>query len=463
MKLLFNTLSQRKERFLPRQKKRVNLFVCGPTVYDFSHLGHARTYIIFDALAKYLKSLNYNVFYLQNITDIDDKIIKRAKESGKSVKEIARTFEKEYLIDMKNLKIDSVTKYARAADYIKEIKNQIEKLVQKGLAYQIEDGIYYDITKFKDYGKLSGRTALQAEDSVSRIDENKEKKNRGDFCLWKAQRQGEPSWPSPWGQGRPGWHIEDTAITESTFGAQYDIHGGGIDLIFPHHESEIAQEEAISGKKPMVKYWMHTGFLMVSGQKMSKSLGNFITIKDFLKNYSAQSLRMFVLSTLYRSPIDYSEKAAQQAKSNTERLKDFILRLKNQKTKNVKPNETFLIKKFEEKFYEYLSDDFNTPRAISVIFDLIKKVNSLIDKNKISQTQIKQVLEFLTKIDEIFGILPKREKQKIPEKIQELIKQRENYRREKSWQAADEIREKIKKLGYAIEDTDSGTLINILF
>lgn len=458
MKFLFNTLSQKKDRFLPRQKKRVNLFVCGPTVYDFSHLGHARTYVIFDAFAKYLKSQKYSVFYLQNITDVDDKIINRAKESVKSTKEITRVFEKEYLNDMKSIGVNSVTKYARATAYINEIKNQIEKLIQKGFAYQIEDGIYYDISKFKKYGKLSGRTVLQAEDAVSRIDENKEKKNRGDFCLWKTQRSDEPFWPSPWGKGRPGWHIEDTAISESFFGTQYDIHGGGIDLIFPHHESEIAQEEAISGKKPMVKYWMHTGFLMVSGQKMSKSLGNFITIKDFLKNYSAQALRMFILSTLYRSPIDYTEKAAQQAKSNTEKLRDFILRLKNQKTKYSKPDKSLLIKNFEEKFYEYLSDDFNTPRAISVLFDLIKKINSLIDKNKISQEQIKQVLEFLTKIDEIFGIFPKTEKQKIPEKIRELVKQRENYRLEKNWQAADKIRDELKNLGYIIEDTPNGSI-----
>jgi len=460
MKFLFNTLSQKKEKFLPRQKKRVNLFVCGPTVYDSSHLGHARTYIIFDVFAKYLKSLKFNVFYLQNITDVDDKVIRRANESGKTTKELSRFFEKEYSNDMKALRVNSVTKYARATDYIKEIEGQIEKLIQKGFAYQIEDGVYYDITKFKEYGKLSGRTALQAEDAVSRIDENKGKKNRGDFCLWKAQRPNEPFWQSPWGPGRPGWHIEDTAITESFFGTQYDIHGGGIDLIFPHHESEIAQEEALSGKKPMVKYWMHTGFLMVGGQKMSKSLGNFVTIKDFLKNHSAQSLRMFILSTLYRSPVDYTEKAAIQAKSNVERLKDFVSRLKNQKIKNTKSDKTFSVKKFEEKFYGYLADDFNTPRALSVVFDLIKKVNFLIDKNKISQDQIRQTLDFLTKFDKIFEILPKKKKQKTPDKIQELVKQREGYRLEKNWQAADEIREELKTLGYIIEDTPSGTKIS---
>lgn len=455
MLTLFNTLTQKKETLLPRQKKRVNLFVCGPTVYDSSHLGHARTYVIFDSFVKFLKASRYEVFYLQNITDVDDKIIKKSKESKLPLREIARTFEKEYLEDMRALKINSITKYARATEYIKEIINQIEKLIQKGFAYQIEDGIYYDITKFKEYGKLSGRTALQAEDAVSRIDENKEKKNRGDFCLWKAQRPGEPSWQSPWGPGRPGWHIEDTAITESAFGAQYDIHGGGLDLIFPHHESEIAQEEAISGKKPMVKYWMHTGFLMVNGQKMSKSLGNFITIRDFLKNNSVQALRLFILSTLYRSPIDYTEKSIEQTKSNIERINEFISRLKD--IKKYSSDKKSIVSKYKKDFFEYLNSDFNTPRAISVIFNLIKKVNPLIDKNKLSEKQKKEVLEFFGEVDKIFEILQKIEKKKIPDDIQNLISAREKFRLEKNWRKADELRQEIKELGYSIEDTPNGT------
>jgi len=317
---VYNTLSQKKEIFRPRQNKKVNLFVCGPTVYDFSHIGHARTYIAFDMIAKYLKEKGYKVFYLQNITDIDDKIIKRAKEKNITPKQLARKFEKEYYKDMKALGITSVSKYARATDYIQEIINQVKKLIEKGVAYRINDGIYYDITKFKDYGKLSRRTVLQAEDAVSRIDEAKEKRNKGDFCLWKFSKPGEPKWKSPWGWGRPGWHIEDTAITQKHFGYQYDIHGGARDLIFPHHEAEIAQMEAISGKKPMAKYWLHTGFLTVEGKKMSKSLGNFITIREFLKENSPQILRMLVLKNHYRSPIDYSEKEINQAKKELQRI-----------------------------------------------------------------------------------------------------------------------------------------------
>ena len=267
---IYNTLSGKKEILKPfdaTQGEKLKFFVCGPTVYDYSHLGHARTYIAFDIIAKYLKEKGYKVFYLQNITDIDDKIIKRAKEKDITAEKLAKNFEKEYLQDMKSLRIDSVTKYARATDHIKEIIAQIEILKEKGFAYQLADGIYYDISKFKNYGKFSRRTVLQAEDGVSRIDESKEKINKGDFCLWKFSKPDEPKWSSLWGPGRPGWHIEDTAITEKYFGPQYDMHGGGKDLIFPHHEAEIAQMEAISGKRPMVKYWIHAGFLTANGKK----------------------------------------------------------------------------------------------------------------------------------------------------------------------------------------------------
>ncbi|MEK7173284.1 MAG: cysteine--tRNA ligase, partial [Patescibacteria group bacterium] len=302
---IYNTLSGKIEPLSPIKKGKINLFVCGPTVYDYPHIGNARTYVAFDMLVNYLKHLGFDVFYLQNITDIDDKIIKRAKEKNISPKELAKQFEKEYMDDMQALQIKSVTKYARATDHIKKIISQVERLFSLGFAYQASDGIYYDVSKFKDYGKLSGRTAEEAEDGTSRIDEGVEKKNKADFCLWKFSKEDElyphtkifgvgASWPSPWGAGRPGWHIEDTAITEKYFGPQYDIHGGARDLIFPHHEAEISQMEAISGKSPLVKYWMHTGFLTINGQKMSKSLGNFTTIRDFLKETSPQVLRMFI-------------------------------------------------------------------------------------------------------------------------------------------------------------------------
>jgi len=307
---LYNTLSRKKEAVRPKSGKKLNLFVCGITPYDQTHIGHARTYIVFDAFVRFLRLKGYKAFYLQNITDIEDKIIKRAKIAKVRPLQLARKFEKEYLNDMKALGILSVSKYARATAHIPEIISQVQRLLEKGYAYEVKgDGMYYNIAKFKEYGKLSGRTIGQAEDAVSRIDESVQKRNKGDFALWKFEVKAEhdPAWLSPWGPGRPGWHIEDTAITEKYFGSQYDLHGGARDLIFPHHEAEIAQMEAISGKKPMAKHWMHSGFLTVKGEKMSKSLGNFITVQEFLKKHSLRALRLLVLKTHYRSPIDYSE------------------------------------------------------------------------------------------------------------------------------------------------------------
>ena len=461
---VYNTLTRKKEIFKPRKGKKVNIFVCGPTVYDYAHIGHARTYIAFDVIVKYLREKGYDVFYLQNITDIDDKIINRAKKEGISWKEVARKFEKEYKKDIKALGINSVSKYARATKHIKEIVSQVERLLKKGYAYQIEDGIYYDISKFKDYGKLSGRTVLQAEDAVSRIDESVSKRNKGDFCLWKfwSHKDWEPKWKSPWGYGRPGWHIEDTAITEKYFGPQYDIHGGARDLIFPHHEAEIAQMEAISGKKPLVKYWLHTGFLTINGQKMSKSLGNFITIKEFLNKHSARLLRFFVLKSHYRSPLDYSEKAILQTQNELERIDEFVEKIQNAKFKMQNDNPKFKIGKFKNKFEGAMDDDFNTPKAIAVIFELIKEVNPMLDKNQITQKEAKQILDFLNSIDKVFGFIFKKEKIKIPKNIQKLVEKREKLRKQKKWEEADKIRKQVEDLGYEIQDTPSGPKIRKL-
>ena len=456
---IYNTLSRKKEVFKPLKKKKVNLFVCGPTVYDFSHIGHARTYVVFDAIVKYLIQKGYDVFYLQNITDIDDKIIKRAKEKNVSAQKLARDFEKEYLKDTDSLKIDSVTKYARATDHIKDIISQVENLLKKGFAYKTEDGIYYDISKFKDYGKLSRRTALQAEDAVSRVDESKEKRNRGDFCLWKKSKPGEPKWKSPWGQGRPGWHIEDTAITEKHFGPQYDIHGGARDLIFPHHEAEIAQMEAVSGKKPLVRYWLHSGFLTVKGDKMAKSLGNFITIRDFLKKYPARTLRFLILKSHYRSPIDYNENFLFQSKKELKRIDEFIEKIKNLKLKIKNPNSNskFKIEKYKNDFESAMEDDFNTPKAVAAIFNLINKGNYLMAKDKITRSGAEDIWGFLKEFDKIFNfIFWQKAKVKTPQEIIRLVKKREEYREKRLWQKADEIREKIKNMGWRVEDTKQG-------
>lgn len=449
---LYNTLPRKKEVFKPRKGKKIKIFVCGPTVYDSTHIGHARTYLAFDLIARYLREKGYDVFYLQNITDIDDKIIKRAAEKNITPKKLAKDFEKEYLKDIGALKITSVTKYARATDYIKEIISQIKQLLKKKYAYQIKDGIYYDISKFKDYGKLSRRTALRAEDAVSRIDEAKDKKNRGDFCLWKVSKPGEPVWrPASTGRGspslpagRPGWHIEDTAITEKFFGPQYDIHGGAQDLIFPHHEAEIAQMEAISGKKPLVKYWLHTGFLTVNGQKMSKSLGNFITIRDFINKYNPRILRFLMLKNHYRSPIDYSESSVLQAEKELEHIDEFVEARLQQRL--LKPGFNFNV--FKKRFEKAMEDDFNTPKAIAVIFELMRQGDYL---------NANDTLKFLRQIDRFFNFIfwPK-PKSKQPLKLLNLVKQREEYRKRGNWQKADQIRKEIIKLNWFVEDTKEG-------
>ena len=464
---IYNTLSGKKDELKISKTKKTKIFVCGPTVYDYSHIGHARTYVIFDAFVKYLRSQGFPVFYLQNITNIDDKIIARAREKGVSVKDLADAFEKEYLKDMKDLGVTSVSKYARATDHIKDIISQVQRLQKKGYAYEIvEDGIYFDISKFKNYGKLAHRTALQAEDSVSRIDYSKDKKNRGDFCLWKFSHASildgtEPSWPAPFGNGRPGWHIEDTAITEKFLGPQYDIHGGARDIIFPHHEAEIAQMEAVSGKSPLVKYWMHTGFLTVNNQKMGKSLGNFISISDLLKRCSANYLRFFIVKNLWRSPVDYSESTMIEVKSAVEKIEEFLRKLKNlkSKVKSATKNEK-LIKDFKINFHKELNDDFNTPKAFAVMFDFIKKTNDLLEKDSISKKQATEIYKFFQEINKVFGIINFEKVNKaIPAEIKKLVKERELHRKNKEWQKADEARQQIERQGFTVEDTKDGPAI----
>lgn len=458
---LYNTLSRKKEIFEPRRDKKIQMFVCGPTVYNYSHIGHARTYIAFDVIAKYLRFLGYDVFYLQNITDLDDKILIQAKKEKTNPLKLSKQFADIYFKDMKSLDIRSVSKYASATKYIEAIVKQVKALVKKGYAYEIKsDGIYYDLKKFKDYGKLSRRSIKQAEDAVSRIDESIKKRNKGDFCLWKFAKPKEPKWKSPWGYGRPGWHIEDTAITETHFGPQYDIHGGARDLIFPHHDSEIAQMEAISGKKPMVKYWLHVGFLNVQGKKMSKSLGNFITIRDLLKKYKPEVFRLFILSTHYRSPINFSYPLLDQSKKSLERIYEFVDKIRP----NEKEISTRLDSKIKKEFTRYMEDDFDTPRALGSIFNLIRKTNKLLDRNKLSAKEKKQIYSFLLEVDQIFGLgLKKKKKETVDNKqIKKLVQEREQARQAKDWTKADEIRKKLKKMGVEVRDTDKGSKVKYI-
>lgn len=466
---IHDSLSGKKINFVKPKKGALKLFVCGPTVYDYSHIGHARTYIFFDAFVKYLRSQKIKVTYLQNITDVDDKIIKRAKERKISPISLARDFEKHYKTDVKKLGINSVNKYARASEHMKEIQKQIETLIKKGFAYQTGSGVYFNVKNFKDYGKLSKQN-LEELKSGTRIESESDKKDVLDFALWKLEKNnaeikekrkklvikdGEPLWPSPWGWGRPGWHIEDTAITEKYFGPQYDIHGGGVDLKFPHHEAEIAQQEAASGKDPLVKIWMHTGFLLVNGEKMSKSLGNFITIREFLKKYPAEILRFMVLSNHYRSPFDYSETLAEQTKKSLDSIKEFLAKLEFVGKSKIKNKNKINIKKFQKEFENSLNDDFNTPKALAVIFNLISENQKNIWN--LSKKDAKTISDFVKKGLKSFEISIKATK--IPLKIKALGKKRDQYRSYKQFIKSDELRDEIKMLGYIIEDTPLGSFI----
>lgn len=438
---IYNTLTRKKEEFKPRSGKNVNIFVCGPTVYGYAHLGNAKTYVQFDMIVKYLRFRGFNVYYLQNITDIDDKIIKKAQSGsdGFNWKRIGQKYEEIYKEDMASLGVDSVNNYAEATKYIEEIISQVKRLIKKKYAYRISDGWYFDLSKDKDYGKLAGRRSLNTEDSVSRIDENKGKKNKGDFCLWKFSKPEEPIWKTEIGDGRPGWHIEDTAITEKNFGPQYDIHGGATDLIFPHHEAEIAQMESISGKKPLVKYWMHTGFLNMEKEKMSKSKGNFMTIRDIVREYGKDTIRYFFASTNYRKPIDFSEESLKAAKNSVERLKNISLELKDDKKIN---------KKYLEEFQKQVDDDINLPNGLAVLWNLLR------------DEKAEGKLKTMKKINEVYCFdLFKKEKGSLPEIINHLVRDRKKAREEQEWEEADRLRKEINRLGYTVEDTKSGVSV----
>lgn len=455
---IYNTMSRKKEKFQPIQGNRIKLFVCGPTVYDDSHIGHARTYISFDIIARYLEYKGYSVFYLQNITDMEDKIINRASELDVFPIDLARYFERRYLEDMQALGVDRVNLYARATEHISEIIVQIETLMDKGFAYETETGVYFNESKFPEFGNLSHRNVEDL--NIHRVSPDSKKRNPGDFALWK-KKDVEPYWDSPWGKGRPGWHIEDTAITEEYLGQQYDIHGGGLDLIFPHHEAEIAQMESASGKSPLVRYWMHTGFLNVSGEKMSKSLGNFITIRDMLKNHDPETFRFFVLSTHYRSPIDFSKTTLEQAKNSIERIYKVIKTIDDAIESDIPEtinNDNELNDKLTEtknQFIEAMDNDFNTPEALSIIFNYIRDVNRELDIDNISKSMLKTIKNFLIETGSILGVDFSGKvytDDKSEDLLDVIVEVRNKLREKKDWELSDLIRSKLKELDIILED-----------
>ena len=435
---IFNTLTKKKER-LPN--KNLKIFVCGPTVYDYSHIGHARIYIFFDSFVRFLRFCKYKVRFLMNITDVDDKIIKRAEEENKKPFEIARKFEKEFLKDINSLKI-KIDFLARASEHIDVIIKQIQKLIKKGFAYVSPSGsVYFRTKKFKDYGKLSKQDINQ----LKNIEPSEEKEDPLDFALWKGRNKNvfEPVWKAPWGYGRPGWHIEDTAITEKYFGVQYDIHGGGIDLIFPHHECEIAQQEAASGKKPFVKIWIHVNLLYVNGEKMSKSLGNFITIRDFSKNYPLRFLRFFILAHHWRSIIDYNENVLKDMWSKYFKINEFI-------AKCLFFKGSMKIYKLEKNILKALEDDFNSSKSINLILEFINNC----EKNKNYPLDFYKIIKKIDKIFECFLPWGKLNKMEL-----NLVKKREMLRNKKQYELADKIRERLKSKFLFLEDLPKKTLV----
>ncbi|MEX2008106.1 MAG: cysteine--tRNA ligase [Candidatus Spechtbacterales bacterium] len=455
---LYDTLSGKK-KMLRKTKDTINLYVCGPTVYDYAHIGHARTYVVFDMLVKYLRARGHKVFYLQNITDVEDKILNRAREEQKEPKDVARFYENTYHEDMKALGVTSVDKHARASDYIKEIIKQIELLVEKEYAYQTDNGVYFRVRKFPRYGALSHQKLSELRTGVN-IEEDALKEDPLDFVLWKAAKPGEPTWKSPWGEGRPGWHIEDTALAQKEFGSpKYELHGGARDLIFPHHEAEIAQMEAAYGVHPMVKTWLHTGFLQIRGEKMAKSLKNFITIRKILETYSVQTLRVLFTTRHYRSPIEYSEIQLSEAQAVERRIGEFWSRLRNVKPK-LKTDRQY--PKFIAAFWKELEDDFNTPAAFAHLFTLISYVNPKITAGALAARDARAMMEFLKEVNAIFGVVDEHrlaEPEQLPSQVVHLLREREALRADKKWNQADLLRQEIEELGYELNDTDSGTSI----
>ncbi|HAZ38020.1 MAG TPA: cysteine--tRNA ligase [Clostridiaceae bacterium] len=457
---IYNTLTRKKEEFVPITEGEVKMYVCGPTVYNFFHIGNARTFLVFDTVRRYFEYRGYKVRFIQNFTDIDDKMIKKANEEGVTVKDIADKYIKEYYTDADKLNLKRATVNPRATEHMDEIISFIKDLVDKGYAYEVDGDVYFETRKFKGYGKLSHQSIDDLE-AGARIDIDERKKDPMDFALWKAQKLGEPAWESPWGMGRPGWHIECSTMASSLLGETIDIHGGGADLIFPHHENEIAQSEARSGKQ-FSRYWMHAAYLNIDNQKMSKSLNNFFTTREILEKYDADVVRLFMLSGHYRNPINFSLDLMEQAKSGIERMKNSLTNLKyiveNGEDRELTAEEkeiSLRLNAYKDKFIEVMDDDFNTADGISVIFDLIRDANTNINEaspKKLAQNAIELIYDLLSPL----GILQNTDEDGLDEKIEKMIEDRQRAREEKNFKEADRIRDELKAMGIILEDTAKG-------
>jgi len=462
---IYNTLTKKKEEFIPIDENELKIYVCGPTVYNYFHIGNARPFVVFDTLRKYLTYRGKNVKFVQNFTDVDDKIINKAREEGTSAHEISEKYIEEYYKDAKALNIDKATVHPKVTENIDEIINFIQSLIEKGNAYEVDGDVYFSTRSFNDYGKLSKQNIEDLE-AGARIEVGEKKQDPLDFALWKAQKSSdEPAWESPWGKGRPGWHIECSVMSTKYLGETIDIHAGGQDLTFPHHENEIAQTEAQTGK-PFANYWMHNGYITIDNEKMSKSKGNFFTVREILKEYDGEVIRFFLLSGHYRNPINFSRELMDQAKNALSRIrnaKNNLIHLVENSSGSISEEEIQSFKsleKYREKFISAMDDDLNTADAISAIFELIKDINTKTIKGSTKEFAEK-CLSLLDELTGVLGILRETSKEDdaIDDEIQKLVEERQAARKEKNFARADEIRDILREKGITLEDTPQGVRI----
>ena len=470
---IYNTLTKKKETFEPIRPGKVNMYVCGPTVYDSSHIGHARSAVVFDVIGRYLEAEGYALTYVRNFTDVDDKIIRRARELDTDCSTISEKYIREFYDDMDALYVRRATIEPRATEHIDAIVRIISILMEKQVAYEVEGDIYFSVESFEGYGKLSGRR-LEDMAAGARVEVDTRKKNPFDFALWKSAKPGEPTWESPWGKGRPGWHIECSGMSSQYLGETFDIHGGGKDLIFPHHENEIAQSEAAFGV-PFVRYWAHNGFVNINHEKMSKSLGNFLLIRDIIKSYHPEAVRLFLLSNHYRSPVDFTQQAMDEAETALEKIYGVMLRMAVVETTGASP-ETHASGEYWNRFRNAMDDDFNTAQGIGILFDLVRTVNRELDESggNLSADKTAAVLSArhdLSRMGSILGILNSSPQSYFEHKkerglesasvdaawVEKMIIERTEARKAKNWKRADEIRKELDKMNIQIEDRPDGT------
>jgi cysteinyl-tRNA synthetase len=475
---VFNTMGGKLEEFRPLRKNHVEMYVCGPTVYDWAHLGHARTYLAFDVIVRWLEFKGFEVFYVQNITDVghltldtaEDKIVKKAREEKVEPMQLVEVYMREYFRDLDALGVKRPDISPRATGQLVDMIEAIQLLIKKGYAYEVNGNVFFGVSKVGDYGKLS-KIKPEAMLAGSRFEAHPDKKNPKDFALWKKATEDAPlRWWSPWGYGFPGWHIECAVMGMKYLGEQFDIHGGAQDLIFPHHENEIAECESLTGKKPFVKYWLHTGFLTINGEKMAKSLGNYVTVREALKKYDAEAIRLFVLSTHYRSEIDFTDKKLRDAETSLGRLYNALDGLEEAMERSVKKELTEAEKEFEKKierlraeFIEAMDEDFNTPRALAALFDMSKDMNKVLEEKKHMNTDLlKRIHDCFLELGKVLGLLQKERVNKVSDRVVNdlvnlLVELREKLRSKEDYELSDEIRAKLRELGIVVEDTSEGS------